>query len=74
MTETDEKIIEDRAKIYSKKHIPVHITKHDGEWLNGLITEISSDFIMLNEFQNKLMPVFFKEIKNIQTYTKEVEE
>lgn len=74
MTETEEQIIKDRAEIYSNKQIPVHITKHDGEWLNGFVTEVSDEFLMLDEFQNKIMPVFFREIKNIQTYTKEVKE
>jgi len=74
MTDTETEIIKDRANVYSKKQIPVHITKHDGEWLNGFITEVSDEFLMLDEFQNKIMPVFFREIKNIQTYINEVSE
>ncbi len=68
----DEKTIKDRAEVYSKKQIPVHITKYDGEWLNGFITEVNADFLMINEFKKELMPVFFKEIINIETYTREV--
>ena len=70
----DDEMIEDRAKIYSSKTIPVHITKNDGEWLNGFIEEVSIDFLMLKEFKKGLMPVFFSEIRNIETYTREVEE
>ena len=64
----DYKLINDRAKIYSKKKIPVHITKKDGEWLNGIIEEVNSDFLMINEFKKELMPVLFIEIINIETY------
>lgn len=65
---TEDKMIEDRARVYSSKTIPVHITKTDGEWLNGFIEEVSSDFLMLKEFKKGLMPVFFLQIKNIETY------
>ena len=64
----DDKLINDRAKIYSKKKIPVHITKKDGEWLNGLIEEVNSDFLMIKEFRKGLMPVLFIEVINIETY------
>ena len=65
----NDKLFNDKAKIYSKKKIPVHITKEDGEWLNGLIKEVDSKFLMIDEFKKGKMPVFFREIVNIETYT-----
>ena len=70
----DENMIKDKAKIYFERHISVHITKGDGEWLNGFIDDISDEFLMIEEFKKDLMPVFFKEITSIETYTKEVTE
>lgn len=67
-------MINDKASIYLEKKIPVHITKHDGEWLNGNIKEIGSNFLMLDEFKKLSMPVFFSEILNIETYTPEAGE
>jgi len=68
---TDE-LMKRRADIFCKKQIPVHITKKDLGWLNGFIKEVGADFIILNEFKLGEMPVFFLEIKNIETFTKEV--
>lgn len=70
----DEKMINETAQVYLKKEIPVHITKHDGEWLNGFIKEMGSNFFMIEEFKKERMPVFFSDILNIETYTKEVKE
>lgn len=67
---TEELMIEDKAKVFSDKSIAVHITKKNGSWLNGMITEVNANFLMLQENKDGLMPVFFKEIKNIQTLTK----
>lgn len=70
----DDNMIKDKALVYSEKKIPVHITKSNGEWLNGFIEEVSDDFLMIKEFKKELMPVFFLEIINIETYKEEVEE
>lgn len=70
----NDEMIKDKAKVYLEKQIPVHITKNDGEWLNGFIEEVSPDFLMIKEFKKELMPVFYTEIVNLETYTKEVEE
>lgn len=67
----NDNMIQEKAKIYSEKQIPVHIVKHNGEWLNGFIDEVNADFLMVREFKKELMPVFFKEINYIETYTKE---
>ncbi len=63
-------MIEEKAKVFSDKCISVHITKKNGSWLNGSIKEVNADFLMLQELKEGLMPVFFLEIKNIQTLTK----
>ena len=65
-----EKMIYDKANVYCKKQIAVHITKKNNEWLNGFIIEIDSLFFILNEFKKGKVPVFFSEILNIETFTK----
>jgi len=69
----NDKLIKDKATIFSKKKIPVHINKKDGEWLNGIIKEVNSKFLMIDEYKKKLMPVFFVEIVNIEPF-KETED
>lgn len=65
---TNDLMIEEKVKVFSDKKIPVHITKKNGSWLNGIIEELNADFFMLQENQDGLMPVFFLEIENVETF------
>ena len=64
----NEMINEKISQVYFEKKIPVHITKKDGEWLNGLISEVNSDFLMIKEFKKGEIPVFFLQIQEIERY------
>ena len=63
-------IIEKTVRFYSERETPVHITKHDKEWMNGFIIEVGADFLVLNEFKKHEVVIFFKEILNVETFTK----
>jgi hypothetical protein len=67
----DNDLFYEKIKVYSEKSIPIHITLQNDSWLNGFVKEVKTDFFMLEEFKNGLMPVFFSELKFIETYTKE---
>jgi hypothetical protein len=76
---TDENIIDDeelcsllsaKAQIYFEKDIAIHFVFKDGRWMNGIISECAVDFCFLNEFKKGSQLVFFKELKDIETYTK----
>ena len=64
----NDKMINDKLLIYSLKKIAIHVSKKNGEWLNGYVEEMSNDFFMLDEFKKGLMPVFFEELKYIETF------
>jgi len=65
----------ERAKVFFKKQIKVHISKESGTYYNGIITEIGSNFFFMDDQEDGPKLVFFKELKKpIETYTEEVEE
>jgi len=57
-----------KAKTFFNKQIPVHLLKKDREWYNGLITEISNDFFIIDEMKLGKRVVFFLEIWEIEEY------
>ncbi len=57
-----------QIKVYFKKKIPIHIRLENGEWLNGKIIEVSSEFLMLNEFKKGKLPIFFSQIIDINKF------
>ena len=67
----NEDLIKKKVDTYYSKGVPVHITFKKGFWFNGYITEISSDFFMINEFLKGSMPVFFIEVYDINKFVRE---
>ncbi len=65
---TNELKIQKTAQIFFEKQLPVHVSKKNDGWWNGYIQEVCADFIMLNEFKKGLMPIFFIEIVDIESY------
>ncbi len=64
----DQDTIKKKAQVFFDNSISVHVQKKSGEWLNGYISEVSSDFFMLNERLKGDLPVFFLEIESIEKY------
>ena len=66
----DEKMLmQDKAKFFCDAKKIAHVSFNKGFWKNGLITEVSTDYFMLDERLDGLQPVFFLEIKDITLYT-----
>lgn len=64
----DQVTIKKKVQVFFDNSITIHVQKKSGEWLNGSITEVSSDFFMLNERIKGDLPVFFLEIESIEKY------
>ena len=60
-----------RAVFFKDKKIVVHISLNNNRFYNGLIKEISHEFLII--IDNKLgeVPAFFKEIRNIDPFQTE---
>lgn len=58
-----------KSRIFMEKTIAIHIEKKDGFWLNGIISEVSTEFLIIEEFKKGKMPVFFIEMKKLEPYT-----
>jgi len=52
----------ERAKIFSEKKLKVHISKNNGIFYNGYITEVSNDFFFINDVEDGRQLVLFKEL------------
>lgn len=71
MNDDELKILHGKAKYFYDAGRPVHIKFKKGYWKNGNITELSSDFFIIDEFLEGNLPVFFLEIEKIDEYTKD---
>jgi hypothetical protein len=57
-----------KAAHYKEKNLAVHIILKNKRWLNGRITELGAEFIMLREKKLGDMPIFFMEMEEIEPY------
>lgn len=51
-------------QFYYNSKTPVHITLNSGTWLNGIIIELGSDYLILQEEVFGKMPIKFEQIKD----------
>ena len=63
-----------KARVYFEKGIATHFVFKDGRWMNGLINECSTDFCFIEEFKKGNQLIFFRELKDIETYTTLIKE
>lgn len=70
MKEEDENevLLKKKVDLFFKDKTKVHISYNKGYWKRGYITEVSSDFFMLDETLEGLFPVFFIEIKSVDKF------
>ncbi len=54
-----------KSNAFSQSKIKVHIVLTNGRWYNGSITDIRPQFIMLNEREDGMMPIFYTEMHSI---------
>lgn len=66
--EEELKILKQKAKYYYESSKAVHISFKKGYWKNGFIQEIGADFLVMIDFKDGEVPVFFLEVKNIDQF------
>lgn len=64
-----EEMIRRKVKFFFDNKKSIHIQFKKGNWKNGEILEISSDFFMLQEFLEGKQPIFFQQIEDVDVYT-----
>jgi len=65
-TEIDQ--VKRKIQVFFDKEIPVHIVTKSDSWINGYITEVSSDFCMVWDRKDGKIPVFFLDIRILETF------
>jgi len=68
MNQEQVQVLMKKADYFYKNSIPVHIKFKENYWKRGLITELSSDFFLLDERMEGKMPIFFLEIEDIREF------
>ena len=58
----DEEMNYERAKVFFEKQIVVHVSKTNGIFYNGLITEVQPSFIFIDDKEDGSKMVLFKEL------------
>lgn len=53
----------EKAKIFFDRRMIIHVSKLDGEFLNGLIMELSEKFFIIKDLKKGEQFVFFNELK-----------
>ena len=57
-----------KAKYFFENKIPVHISKNNGFFNNGIILEFSGDLLIIDDIRNGATPIYFLEIKDIEKF------
>ena len=65
--------LQQKADYFFKNKTAVHIKFKRGYFKRGMITEISSDFFILQEFLEGSQPCFFLQIIDIEPFKKKEE-
>jgi hypothetical protein len=60
------RLTETKAKIYFERGIAVHISLKNNNFYNGDILSCFGDYLMLEEIKLGILPIFFKEIFEIE--------
>lgn len=70
--ENETELIKQKAKVFFEKKSMTHLALHDyaekRAWANGVIKELSDEFIILDEREDGDLLIFFKEIRKIEFF------
>ena len=58
--------LHETAKFFFLKQTSIHITKKDSRFHNGIILEVKTEFLILEDEVLGEMPIFFSEISLIE--------
>ena len=56
------------AKYFCTNEIKIHVTKNDGIFYNGIITQVKPEFFFMVDREDGIKLVFFKEIKKLSEF------
>ena len=62
-------LIQKKADAYLVLGGVVHISLTNGNWKNGIVKDVRSEFLILTERLEGDIPLFFQEILTIEPYT-----
>ncbi len=75
MKRNEEELNYKRAKIFFKRKVIVHASLNNGNFYNGRIFSIKTDFFEIHDRVTGVQVVFFSELKKpLQEYVEEVRE
>lgn len=66
MKNEEDELMRNKMQVFFDKKIPVHINLKNRTFYNGLITEMSSDFCILNDRVLGELPVFFMQVYEVE--------
>ena len=65
-TEEDLLVLKKRIEYFFSNKVPVHKSKKDGWFSNGLILEFNGDLVIINDVVRGAVPVYLIEIKYVE--------
>ncbi len=69
----NEAIIKTKANIFFIEKTFVHLKKYNGEWFNGLLFDVSENYLTIHDREDGQKKVFFIEIKSMDEFTERSE-
>ncbi len=66
MNENNDIILYENLEFYKKHNIAVHIVRKDGRFYNGLVLELTKDFLILDDEKLGALPIQFLEIDTLE--------
>lgn len=61
-------LLKKKADAYWLLATKVHVPFKSGHWKRGFITDVKTDFFIINETLEGKVPVFYEEIKDIRPF------
>jgi len=65
----DAELIKKKTAAHFKNNLLIHCAFNSGAWKNGTVTEMSEEFFILDELFEGKMPIFFVELRKVETYS-----
>lgn len=65
----DIELIKKKVAAHFENNFLIHCAYNSGAWKNGTIIEVSADFFILDELFEGKMPIFYQELRKVETYS-----
>jgi hypothetical protein len=70
----DDDRIKSKADYFARNTLPIHLKKYNGEWLNGYISNLQDEFLIIDEYKKGLKKVFFVDVIEIEEFEVKMKE